>query len=148
MSERDAAQPSASVGRGEDRRLPPVTQVGMLSLALIVAAGIYLVAHLPEHVPLTPAIVLLGASALLLAGNLLSLARVPGFAWARFFEIAKWALLAYALIAGMIEYVFLRNDTSGGPLIVLTLSLVVFAVHVPVLIGFTVARYQEPQLSV
>jgi hypothetical protein len=150
MSERyeGAAHATGSAGRGEDARLPPVTQVGMLSLALIVAAGIYLSAHLPEHVPLTPAIVLLGASALLLAGNLLSLARVPGFAWGRFFEIAKWALLAYALIAGMIEYVFLRNHTSGGPLIVLTLSLVVFAVHVPVLIGFTVARYQEPQLSV
>ena len=27
---------------------------------------------------------------------------------------------------------------------VLTLSLVVYAVHVPMLIGFTVARYYEP----
>jgi hypothetical protein len=126
-----------------ERRLPPVTQLGMVSLALIVAAGIYLSAHLPEHVSLAPAIALLGASALLLAANLLALARVEGFAWARFFEIARWALLAYAIIAGMIEYVFLRNHTSGGPLVVLTLALVVFAVHVPVLIGFTVARYQE-----
>ncbi len=41
----------------------------------------------------------------------------------------------------MIEYAFLRDHLSGGPLAVLTLSLVVFAVHVPVLIGFTVARY-------
>ena len=39
--------------------MPPVTQVGMASLALIVAGGIYLSAHLPEAVPLTPAIVLL-----------------------------------------------------------------------------------------
>jgi hypothetical protein len=124
-------------------RLPPVTQLGMVSLALIVAAGIYLSAHLPEHVSLAPAIVLLGASALLLAVNLLALARVDGFAWARFFEIARWALLAYAIIAGMIEYVFLRNNTSGGPLVVLSFALVLFAVHVPVLIGFTVARYQE-----
>ena len=53
--------------------LPPVTQVGMVSLALIVAAGIYLSAHLPKHVPLTPAVVLLAASALLLAGNLAAL---------------------------------------------------------------------------
>jgi hypothetical protein len=30
-------------------------------------------------------------------------------------------------------------------LVVLTLSLVVFAVHVPVLIGFTVARFYDPQ---
>ncbi|MFZ2114205.1 MAG: hypothetical protein WAU77_10830 [Solirubrobacteraceae bacterium] len=50
--------------------------------------------------PLTPAIVLLAASALLLAGNLAALARVPDFAWGRFFEIGRWALLAYIVIAG------------------------------------------------
>lgn len=126
-----------------ERRLPPVTQVGMVSLALIVAGGIYLSAHLPRHVPLAPAIALLGVSALLLAGNLFSLTRVAGFPWQRMFEIARWALLAYLLIAGMIEYAFLRDHVSGGALVVLTLSLAVFAVHVPVLIGFTVARYQE-----
>jgi hypothetical protein len=133
---------SASSPQGE-RRLPPVTQLGMASLAMIVAGGIYLSAHLPDHVSLTPAIVLLAASAALFAGNLMLLARVDGFAWRRFFEIARWALLAYAIIAGMIEYVFLRNHTSGGALVVLSLSLALFAVHVPVLIGFTVARYQE-----
>ena len=127
------------------QRLPPVTQVGMASLALIVAGGIYLSSHLPHHVPLTPAIVLLGASALLLAGNLAALARVRGFPWGRFFEIARWALLAYAVVAGMIEYSFLRDHVSGGALVVLTLSLIVFAVHVPVLIGFTVARYDMPE---
>jgi hypothetical protein len=68
---------------------------------------------------------------------------VPGFAWRRFFEVARWALVGYVLVAGMIEYAFLRNNLSGGALIVLTLSLVVFAVHVPVLIAFTVARYAD-----
>ncbi len=126
-----------------ERRLPPVTQVGMLSLALILAGGIYLSSHIPNHVSLAPAVILLCASALLLAGNLASLARVQGFAWTRFFEIARWALIAYLIIAGMIEYAFLRNNLSGGPLVVLTLSLVVFAVHVPVLIAFTVARFAE-----
>lgn len=124
-----------------ERRLPPVTEVGMASLALIVAGGIYLSAHLPNRVPLTPAIVLLALSALLLVGNLLALGRVEGFAWDRFLGVAKWALLGYAISAGLIEYAFLRNDLTGGPLIVLTLSLVVYAVHVPMLIGFTVARY-------
>lgn len=124
-------------------RLPPVTQLGMFSLALIVAAGIYLSAHLPRHVPLGPAVALVGASALVLAGNLLALARVRAFAWARFYEVARWALLAYALIAGLIEYVFVRNHTSGGPLVLLTLALALFAVHVPLLVGFTVARYHQ-----
>jgi hypothetical protein len=131
---------SAPSPRGE-RRLPPVTQLGMLSLALVLVAGIYLSAHLPQHVSLAPAEALLGASALVFAGNLLALSRAPEFAWRRFFAIARWALLAYALIAAMIEYVFLRNHTSGGALVVLTLSLVVFALNVPVLIAFTVARY-------
>jgi hypothetical protein len=132
MSERDGV---------DAVRLPPVTQLGMLSLGLVLVAGVYLSAHLPEHVSLGPAVALLAASALVLAGNVLALARVHGFAWGRFLQVARWALLAYAIVAGMIEYVFLRNHTSGGPLVVLTLSLVVFAVNVPVLIAFTVARY-------
>ena len=128
-----------------ERRLPPVTELGMASLALIVAGGIYLSSHLPEHVPLAPAVVLLVLSALLLAGNMLALSRIRDFPWGRFFEVAKWSLLAYAVIAGLIEYAFLQNHLRGGPLIVLTLSLVVFAVHVPTLIGFTVARYADPE---
>jgi uncharacterized membrane protein len=48
------------------------------------------------------------------------------------------------VIAAMIEYTFVRNHARGGVLVVLTLSLVVFAVHVPTLIGFTVARFAEP----
>jgi Na+-transporting methylmalonyl-CoA/oxaloacetate decarboxylase gamma subunit len=130
-----------------ERRLPPVTQLGMASLALIVAGGIYLSAHLPQHVPLGPAVVLLVLSALLLATNLTSLARVRDFPWRRFLDVAKWALLVYLLIAGMIEYAFLKDNLSGGPLVILTLSLLIFAVHVPTLIGFTVARFYEPEGS-
>jgi len=95
-------------------------------------------------VPLGPAIALLAASALLMGVNLVSLTRVKGFPWQRFFQVGRWSLLAYVVTAGMIEYVFVRNHLKGGPLVVLTLSLVVFAVHVPMLIGFTVARYYEP----
>jgi hypothetical protein len=141
------ASPHAAPPAIDERPMPPVTQVGMTSLALIVAGGIYLAAHLPESVPLTPAIVLLALSALLLAGNLLSLTRVRDFAWWRFFQVGRWALLAYAITAGLIEYAFLRNGLSGGPLIVLTLSLVVYALHVPMLIAFTVARYADPRGS-
>jgi len=126
-----------------ERRLPPVTAIGMLSLALIVAGGIYIASNLPGTVPLGPAIVLLAASVLLLASNLIALSRVPGFAWWRFFQVAKWALLGYGVTAALIEYAFVRNDVSGGTLVVLTLSLAVYAVHVPVLIAFTVARYED-----
>jgi hypothetical protein len=124
-----------------EQRFPPVTQLGMLSLALIVAGGIYLSAHLPSHVPLGPAVALLAASAVVLAINMILLIRVRDFAWDRFFQVAGWSLLAYVFIAGMIEYAFLEDHVKGGTLVVLTLSLVVFAIHVPILLGFTVARY-------
>ena len=67
----------------EERRLPPVTEVGMASLALIVAGGIYLSAHLPREVPLTPAV----ASAPLVASRhvgkrfSLSAIKLPGYGW-------------------------------------------------------------------
>jgi hypothetical protein len=125
-----------------------VTEVGMASLALIVAGGIYLSAHLPQHVPLGPAVALLALSALLLVGNIVALSRVRDFAWDRFFSVARWSLLAYAVIAGMILYAFLEDHISGGTLVVLTLSLVVFAVHVPMLVGFTVARYANSDARV
>ena len=51
----------------------------MASLALIVAGGIYLSAHLPRHVPLGPAVALLAASVLLLLVNIVMLSRVSRF---------------------------------------------------------------------
>jgi hypothetical protein len=126
-----------------DRPLPPVTQLAMVSLGLIVAGGIYLSAHLPRHVPIGPAVALLAASAVVLAVNVFALSRVKDFAWQRFFEVGKWSLLAYVVIAGTIEYVFLQDHIRGSALVVLTLSLAVFAVHVPMLVGFTVARYAD-----
>jgi hypothetical protein len=125
-----------------ERRLPPVTELGVLSMALIVAGGISIASQLPGQVPLAIPVLLLAASTLVLIANAALLARVPGFNWDAFFDVAKWALLAYAVIAGMLEFVFVNDGTSGGILVVLTLSLVVYAVHVPLLIGFTVARYQ------
>jgi hypothetical protein len=124
-----------------ERKLPPFTELGMLSLALIVIGGIYLSSHIPQHVPLGLPTALLIASAALVVLNLVLLSRVPGFAWHRFFQVGKWALLAYLFTAGLIEYAFLRNHLSGGPLVILTLSLLVYAVQVPAMIAFTVARY-------
>jgi hypothetical protein len=117
----------------------------MASLALVVAGGIYLSAHIPQHVPLAPAIVLLILSAALVSYNLFSLTRVQDFAWWRFLQVARWAGLAYLFIAAMIEYAFLRDHVSGGALVILTLSLLVFALQVPTLIAFTVARFAGPE---
>jgi hypothetical protein len=129
----------------DDTKYPPVTQIAMVSLALIIAGGIYLSANLPEHVSLAPAVILLALSAALMAFNLFSLTRVKGFAWDQFLTVARWSLLAYVVIGGMIEFVFVHNHVRGGTLVVLSLSLLIFAIHVPTLMGFTVARYyQDP----
>jgi len=127
----------------DDRSYPPVTQMAMASMALIIASGIYLSANLPEHVSLGPAVILLALSALVMVANIFSITRVKGFAWERFVAVAKWSLLAYLVIAGMLEFVFIHNGVRGGTLVVLTLSLLVFAIHVPTLMGFTVARYHQ-----
>jgi hypothetical protein len=124
------------------RKLPPVTELGVVSMALIVAGGISIAAKLPQDVPLTLPVLFLAASSLVMAANVVALARTPGFNWDVFFDVAKWALVAYAVIAGILEFVFVNDGVRGGVLVVLTLSLVVYAVHVPLLIGFTVARYQ------
>jgi hypothetical protein len=125
----------------DQSKLPPYTQTGMAALALIVAGGIYLSSQIPQHVTLAPAIVLLILSAALVVYNLFTLSRVRGFGWPRFAQVFKWTGLTYLFIASMIEYAFLRNHLSGGPLVILTLSLLVFAIQVPGLISFTVARF-------
>jgi hypothetical protein len=124
-----------------EQKLPPVTQLAVVSFTLVVASGIWIVSHLPNHVPLGPSAVLLSVSAALIVANLVLLARVDGFDWDRFFGVAKWALLAYGVISGVLLYVFVHDGTRGSELVVLTLSLAIFAIHVPLLIGYTVARY-------
>ncbi|MHB1891708.1 MAG: hypothetical protein ACYCUF_12605, partial [Acidimicrobiales bacterium] len=69
------------------------------------------------------------------------LLRIRPFAWGKFFLVWRWALLAYAVIAGMLAYVFVLDHTRGATLGVLVVTLAVFAIDVPTVIAFTVARY-------
>ncbi len=125
-----------------ERRVPPVTALGMVSIALIASGVIWLAAYLPKRAPLGPAIGLLVAAAVVLAVNAALLAGLRDFAWWRFLRVAWWALLAYVVIAGMLEYTFVYDHTRGAVLAVMTAMLVVFTLNVPVLIAFTVARFE------
>ena len=127
-----------------ERPLPPIQQIAVATLVLIVIGGIYTAAHLPRHVPEGPTIGLLAAAAVLLAVNVTLLSRIEGFAWSVFRLVAGWVLVAYVVIAGMLEYVFVFDHTRGSQLVILTLMLVVFAVNIPLLLGFSVARFQDP----
>lgn len=122
--------------------LPPVPAVCVVSMALVLASGIDLAAHMPRPAPLGPAVALLAASAVALGLAVVLMARLSGFAWHSFFTVVKWALLAYAVIAGLLEFAFVYDGTRGSMLVLLTLSLLIFAVDIPVLFGFSVARFQ------
>ena len=78
------------------------------------------------------------------AANFLLLAREPGFAWARFKEVARWLLLVYLVIAGMIEFAFVYDHTHGAVLAVMTALLALFMLNVPLIAGFTVGWYDTP----
>ncbi len=115
----------------------------MATIALVAAGVIYLAAYLPRHAPLGPAAGLLVAAAAVLVANLVLLSRQPGFAWWRFRQVAGWTLLAYVVIGGMIEYAFIYDRTSGAVLAVMILLLLTFVLDVPILVAFTVARFEE-----
>jgi hypothetical protein len=125
------------------RRVPPVTEVGAASMIAIAAGVIYIAAYLPKHAPLGVPIALLVVAFALQVVNAVLLSRIPGFAWYRFFQVGRWSLLAYAIIAGMIEFAFVYDHTRGAQLAVMTLMLALFMLNVPVLIAFTVARFEK-----
>lgn len=122
---------------------PPAAELATVSLALVVVGGVFMASYFPTRPPLALPIVLAAISSLLLGGAIVLLARWRGFAWAAFSLVARWALLAYVISAGMIEFSFVRNHASGAPLLVVSLMLVLFAVDVPLIIAVTVARYQS-----
>ena len=126
-----------------DRRLPPVTEIGAAAMVAVALGVIFNAAYLPKHAPTAVAIAILVVAAALEATNLFLVSRIESFAWARFKQVAGWFLVAYAVIAGMIEYAFVYDDTRGTQLVILTLMLVLFMLNVPVLAAFTVARYER-----
>ena len=132
----------AGTGDGTGRDLPPVTQLGVAALALVIAAGIYLAAEAQRHPSLVPAIVLVAAGGVLVLAAAVLLARVREFAWGKFRMVYGWALLEYAVIAGLLMYVFVDDGTPGGTLALFVVALVIFAVDIPMVFAFSVARYQ------
>ena len=127
----------------DERRLPPVTQLGAASMACIAVGVIYLAAYLPKRAPLWFAVVCLAVAATLVAANLLLLQRRRDFAHWRFWQVMRWGLLAYLVVAGMLEYTFLYDHTRGALLAVMTGMLFLFMVNVPLLMAFTVARFER-----
>jgi len=126
------------------RRLPPIAQLTVCSLALVVIGGILMASYVPRQPPLAVPAALAAVSAVLALTSGFLLSRLEQFAWPRFFLAFRWALLAYIISAGMIGFAFVRDHTRGAPLALVIVMLVIFALDVPVVIAFTVARYSSP----
>ncbi len=137
-----AGHAAGGAGPAARRRLPPVAEASVAALVLVLASGIYLASYLPAQAPLGPAVALVAVAGALVLADVAMLARLREFAWDRFFLVARWTLLAYAVQAGMLEWVIVHNDARGAPLVLLTLSLAIFAIVPPLLFAFSVARYQ------
>ncbi len=129
--------------RAKDKRLPPVVLTGVVSLALAVSAVIYLNWSLPRVPPIAPAVGLLVASALTVALNGVALARTRGFAWRPFFLVYKWTSLGYGIIAGLLMFVFVRNELPARQLVLLVATLAIGAVDIPMILSFSVARFVD-----
>lgn len=133
---------TAEDGAGR-QRLPPVLGVGVLSLALAISGVSYLTSSLPGEPELGPAIGLLAGAAVAVLANIASLARARGFAWGVFFTVGRWILLAYAVIAGMLMFIFVYNELPARQLAFLVATLAVGAIDVPMMLAFSVARYHS-----
>ena len=125
------------------KNLPPIGEISVLILTLVFTGGILLAAHLPRHVSLLPTLTLVLLAAIGVVVNLILLNRITLFDWTVFLQVAKWTLLAYGLIAGALEYIFILDGTRGKVLALMTGTLVIFAINLPIHFGFTVARYSE-----
>ena len=125
-----------------ERKLPPVVGVAMVALAFAVTGGVILAGQPVQHPSLVGPTVLEGGALVLELVSIVMMLRIRPFAWDRFRLVFGWAFLAYVIQGGMIEWAFAKNHTPGGPIAVLTCGIVVFSTIVPLMIAYTVARYQ------
>ena len=127
--------------------LPPVVRMGALTLALIVAGGVLMAAQYGKAHSLTVPTILAAAGGVVLVLNVILLARVK--ALTVFFRVFGWALQTYLVIAGILEFVFIFDHTPAHQLALFSALLFLFAVDVPLILAFSVARWQPvPQSAV
>ena len=136
---------SGLVSADREVKLPPISEIAIAAMALIIVGGITLASRLPHPAPLPLLIALLAAAAALVLTDVVLLARLRDFAWPLFFQVAGWSLLAYSVMYGILEFTFVYDHVTGSTLVVMTLMLVVIAIDIPLLFGFSVARYAEPR---
>jgi hypothetical protein len=142
----DTMPPGAGPDEADLRQagLPPVARLGALTLALTVAGGVLMAANYGKAPSLSAPIALAAAAGAVLIVNVILLSRVKEFAWTPFFRVLEWTLLAYFIIAGILEFVFVFDHTPAHQLALFSVLLFLFATDVPLILAFSVARWQLP----
>ena len=136
--------PAAAPASALSRRFPPIAGLTTVSLGLVVVGGILMASYAPRRPPLGVPVAVTVVSAVLLLVSAYLTARLRPFAWDRFFLVFRWALLAYVISAGIIGFAFVKDHVRGAPLALVLVLLVIYALDVPLVIAFTVARYSSP----
>jgi hypothetical protein len=124
------------------RKLPPISEIAIVTMTLVVIGGTYIAGHIPDDVPLLLPTILAVAAAVLLVVNLYLTSTLKPFAWGVFKQVFGWSLVGYGVISALLMFVFLRDDIPGDVMTFLIAMLVIFAVNIPLLFAFSVARYQ------
>ena len=125
------------------RALPRVSELAVAALVLCTISVITIAGSVPHRPPMAIVWLLIGLAALLMVVAIASLARTAPFAWRSFFLVGRWSLLGDLVIAGMIEYAFVYDHTPEPQLAALSTVLLLFALDVPLLLAFAVARHQS-----
>ena len=126
-----------------ERPMPPVGWLATAALGCVIVGGILIASYAPRPAPLAVPTTLTVVAYALMVTSLVLLSRIADFAWSTFVRLFRWALLAYAVMSGMIEFAFIHDHTRGTTLTEVTLMLVIFALSVPTTIAFTSARYAD-----
>jgi hypothetical protein len=124
---------------------PPVIPIAISTLVLIVAGGVLVAAQYGRPPKLTVPTILLVAAAVLLIVNAILVLRIKEFARPVFLRVLGWTLLAYGVIAGILEYAFVYDHTPGKELALFSALLLLFAIDVPLMLSYSVARWQQPK---
>jgi len=144
VSPSDAGVPEADEPYLGDTSRSPVVGCMLASIVCAFLSVGIIAAYLPRPAPLPWSIGFLVASAALLAAALVFLLRRRGFAWRLFFAVARWILALTLVFTAMAVYVFVSDGTPLKTMAIMAIVLLLTAIDIPVLVGFSVARHERP----
>jgi hypothetical protein len=121
--------------------MPPPSVFAVVVLMLVLGAIGTLASYLPGPAPLDVTLPLIEVALVAFAVAVWRLFLTRTYAWATFFAVARPAFWASATGAGIVELTFRHDDTTGWSFAILSTGLVLIALDLPLLLGYSVARH-------